>query len=135
MSQSTTDRIPLCQASIHEDNDELSDILVAIDTETAPEQEVDGEEEPKKRKRNTELALELDITEDGKPLLPSQEVISVVSLNQKKQLIAQFVHMHYEDITLKDCTKMIQTDVDRLLNFWSDWQDDPEVDYTFKFKA
>ncbi|KAI0915582.1 hypothetical protein AcV5_003765 [Taiwanofungus camphoratus] len=134
-------------------------------TQFAPEQEVDGEEEPKKRKRNTEPALELDTTEDGEPLLPSQEVISVASLNQKKQLIAQFVCMHYvkccgmpeakvpwgvlqseqdkyisavympEDITLKDCTKIIQADVDQLLNFWSDQQDDPEVDYTFKFKA
>ncbi|KAI0920534.1 hypothetical protein AcV5_010245 [Taiwanofungus camphoratus] len=74
----------------------LSTILVAIDTGTALEQEVDGEEEPKKRKRNMELALELDTTEDGKPLLPSQEVISAVSLNQKKQLIAQFVCMHYD---------------------------------------
>ncbi|KAI0919790.1 hypothetical protein AcV5_001762 [Taiwanofungus camphoratus] len=103
-------------------------------------------------------ALELDATEDGEPLLPSQEVISVTSLNQKKQLIAQFVHIHYvkccgkpevkvpwgvlqseqdkyisvvymtEDITLKGCTKMIPADMDWLLNFWSDWQDDPKVD-------
>ncbi|KAI0923055.1 hypothetical protein AcV5_009882 [Taiwanofungus camphoratus] len=134
-------------------------------TQFTPEQEVDGEEEPKKRKRNMEPALELDTTEDGEPLLPSQEVILAASLNQKKQLIAQFVRMHYvkccgmleakvpwgvlqseqdkyisavympEDITLKDCTKMIQADVDWLLNFWSDWQDDPEVDHAFKFKA
>ncbi|KAI0924094.1 hypothetical protein AcV5_009440 [Taiwanofungus camphoratus] len=61
-----------------------------------PEQEIDEEKEPKKRKRNMEPALELDITEDGESLLPSQKVISVVSLNQKKQLIAQFVHMHYD---------------------------------------
>ncbi|KAI0939440.1 hypothetical protein AcV5_000862 [Taiwanofungus camphoratus] len=56
----------------------------------------------------------------------------VLQSEQDKYISAVYMP---EDITLKDCAKMIQADVDQLLNFWSDRQNDPEVDYTFKFKA
>ncbi|KAH9928248.1 hypothetical protein B0H21DRAFT_826351 [Amylocystis lapponica] len=135
-------------------------------TQFLPEQDAGDDSDDDLPKRKKKLPRpEMDLDDEGLPIIPAGTDERVKSLPDKKAIIAKFLSMHYvlccgkanakvpwaaiqaspkdyiesshvpRRFVLKEPTKMVQDDVDALLAHWRERQADDNCEVTFRFKA
>ncbi|KAH9917937.1 hypothetical protein B0H21DRAFT_713195 [Amylocystis lapponica] len=131
-----------------------------------PEQDAGDDSDDDLPKRKKKLPRpEMDLDDEGLPIIPAGTDERVKSLRDKKAIIAKFLSMHYvlccgkanakvpwaaiqaspkdyiesshvpRRFVLREPTKMVQDDVDALLAHWRERQADDNCEVTFQFKA
>ncbi|KAH9939566.1 hypothetical protein B0H21DRAFT_711155 [Amylocystis lapponica] len=135
-------------------------------TQFLPEQDAGDDSDDDLPKRKKKLPRpEMDLDDEGLPIIPAGTDERVKSLRDKKAIIAKFLSMHYvlccgkanakvpwaaiqaspkdyiesshvpRRFVLREPTKMVQDDVDALLAHWRERQADDNCEVTFQFKA
>ncbi|KAH9949762.1 hypothetical protein B0H21DRAFT_706891 [Amylocystis lapponica] len=138
----------------------------AAPSSVMPEQDAGDDSDDDLPKRKKKLPRpEMDLDDEGLPIIPAGTDERVKSLPDKKAIIAKFLSMHYvlccgkanakvpwaaiqaspkdyiesshvpRRFVLKEPTKMVQDDVDALLAHWRERQADDNCEVTFRFKA
>ncbi|THH18708.1 hypothetical protein EW146_g2319 [Bondarzewia mesenterica] len=89
------------------------------------------QESAKKRQRR-KLILELNTTEDDRMLLPELVKDKAFDLKQMKSLVRAVMTTMYYNFIVKESSKLIQSDLMKLLEHWQDLQNDEKDLVMFK---